>query len=290
MDPRFRPSLIDGEQLGARHALAIPPTALAGLGGAQLARVPGSSIDFQDYREYQPGDDLRRIDWSIYARTDRLTVKLFREEVNPHLDLILDGSRSMDLEGTAKITGLLRLAGVFAMAALNARCTHTLWLARDGFRKLPNGSDRPATWDGLTFDGKRSLDEEFAVAPPKLRRQGIRVLLSDLLWPGNPQLTLRRLAEGAAAVYVVQLLARDDAQPPARGNLRLLDSENDSTFDVFIDAGVEQRYRDALGRHQQSWHLACRQAGARLATVIAEDLTAPASLRPLEEAQMLTPA
>ena len=290
MDPRFRPALIDGEQLGSRHALHIPPTALAGVGGAQLARVPGSSIDFQDYREYQPGDDLRRIDWSIYARTDRLTVKLFREEVNPHLDLILDGSRSMDLEGTEKITGLLRLAGVFAMAALNARCTHTLWLARDGFRKLPNGSERPSAWDGLSFDGTRSLDEEFTVAPPKLRRQGIRVLLSDLLWPGNPQLTLRRLAEGAAAVYIVQLLARDDAQPPTRGNLRLLDSESGGTFDLFIDAAVEQRYRDALSRHQQAWHLACRQSGARLATLIAEDLGPLTSLRPLEETQMLAPA
>src|SRR5271156_7116709 len=112
MDSAFRQSLRDGEQLGARYALQVPQSAASGTIGARAGRQAGSSIDFQDYREYQPGDDLRFIDWGIYARTDRLTVKLFREEVTPHLDLILDGSRAMGLSDTGKGEALARLAAL----------------------------------------------------------------------------------------------------------------------------------------------------------------------------------
>ena len=290
MNASFRSALLAGEQLGQRYALSVPQAALTGLSGAQLARHPGSSLDFQDYREYEPGDDLRRIDWNVFARTDKLTVKLFREEVNPHLDLLIDGSRSMNLEDSRKAEALLKLAAVFATAAENSRCTHTAWLAAGGFQKIPNGTERPSLWDGIHFDGARPLAEEFAVAPPKLRRAGIRVLLGDLFWPGNPSPTLRRLAEGAAAVFVVQVFAQADAEPPEQGNLRMVDSESGEMVEIFVDAMVAQRYRDDLARHQQAWHLACRQMGARMTTLIAEPLLTADSLRSLEETEILTPA
>ena len=110
MRDELRQALRAGEQLGLRYALQIPQVAASGWTGTRTGRRAGSSIDFQDYREYQPGDDLRFIDWGIYARTDRLTVKLFREEVTPHLDLILDGSRSMNLENTAKAIAAAKIS------------------------------------------------------------------------------------------------------------------------------------------------------------------------------------
>ncbi len=81
MDDRIRQYLITGEQVGARYSLAAPRNAPSGAAGAQLGRSIGSSLEFMDHREYQPGDDLRRIDWSAYARSDNLTVRLYREEV-----------------------------------------------------------------------------------------------------------------------------------------------------------------------------------------------------------------
>src|ERR1700679_1444928 len=120
MDSAIRQALRDGEKLGLRYALQIPQAAAGGWTGSRSGRRAGSSIDFQDYREYQRGDDLRFIDWGIYARTDRLTVKLYREEVTPHLDLILDGSRSMTLEDSAKPDAVARLAALLATAAANA--------------------------------------------------------------------------------------------------------------------------------------------------------------------------
>src|ERR1022692_4299023 len=116
MDPAIRQALRDGEKLGLRYALQIPQVAASGWTGARSGRRAGSSIDFQDYREYQPGDDLRFIDWGIYSRSDRLVVKLYREEVTPHLDVILDGSASMNLMDTAKATAVAELAALLATA------------------------------------------------------------------------------------------------------------------------------------------------------------------------------
>jgi len=288
MEPAIRQALSDGEKLGLRYALQIPQVAASGWTGTRSGRRAGSSIDFQDYREYQPGDDLRFIDWGIYARTDRLTVKLFREEVTPHLDLILDGSRSMNLADTAKGNAVARLAALLATSAANAQCTQAVWLSGEGFQRLPNDTLTPSAWDKLELDSPRTPDQSFEIMPPKFRRLGVRVLVSDLLWPGEPLQILRRLRDGAAALFVIQLLARDDATPPEQGNLRVVDSETGEESEIYIDSSIARQYADNLARLQQSWSDACRQCGAHLTTIVAEDLEN--SLGELEALQLLVPA
>jgi uncharacterized protein (DUF58 family) len=284
----MRQALREGEQLGLRYSLQIPETTASGLAGSRLGRRAGSSIDFQDYREYQPGDDLRFIDWGVYARTDRLTVKLFREEVTPHLDLILDGSRSMSLEGSVKPEATARLAALLATAAANAQCTRAVWVSGEGFHRLDHDVHPPSTWDRLELDSPRNLDQSHAILSPKLRRLGLRVLISDLLWPGHPVQTIRRLRDGAAALFVIQVLGRDDATPPEHGSLRLIDSETGETTEMYVDSNVAQQYRESLARLQQSWDDACRQCGARMTTLIAEDLDQ--SLDRLQALQLVEPA
>jgi hypothetical protein len=124
--------------------------------------------------------------------------------------------------------------------------------------------------------------------PPKLRRLGVRVLVSDLLWPGNPAAILRRLRDGAAALFVIQLLAREDKTPPEHGNLRVIDSETGGESEIYIDSAVAKQYADNLAQLQQSWDDACRQCGAHMTTLIAEDLET--SLGELQALQLLTPA
>ena len=288
MDSALREALRAGEQFGLRYALQIPQAAASGWTGPRSGRRAGSSIDFQDYREYQPGDDLRFIDWGIFARSDRLTIKLFREEVTPHLDLILDGSRSMNLEDTAKASAVAQLAALLATAATNAQCTQAVWLSGEGFQRLPNDTLTPSAWDKLELESKRTPEQSFEILPPKFRRLGVRVLVSDLLWPGEPIQLLRRLREGAAALFVVQLLARDDATPPEHGNLRVVDCETGAESEIYIDSGIAKQYADNLAQLQQSWADACRQCGAHMTTIIAEDLEN--SLKELETIQLLMPA
>ena len=181
-----------------------------------------------------------------------------------------------------------KLAAILAVAAANAQCSRAVWLSGEGFNRLGNDAHPPASWDGLEINSKRTVDQAFDILSPKLRRLGIRVLISDLLWPGNPVQTIRRLREGAAALFVIQLLGRDDVTPPDHGSIRLVDSETEEITEVFVDAAVRKQYEDNLARLQQSWADACREGGARLTTLVAEDLEN--SIAELEAVQLLMPA
>ena len=282
-----RSYLIEGERAGMRYALEPPRAASAALAGLHLGRQAGASLEFRDHRDYQPGDDLRRIDWNAFARSDRLTVKLYREEISPHLDVVLDASRSMALEGAAKARAAIGLSAAFAVAAENAGYSHNAWLARAHVEPVANGSNRPALWRSLALDFRGNPAEALTRAASGFRRQGMRVLISDLLWLGEPMAVLQSLAHGAASLVVAQTLASADADPPERGRVRLLDSETDERREIFIDDGAIRRYRDALSRHQQNWHRACRQIGAVMVNIIAEEIVADWNLEALVKAGVL---
>ena len=288
MDEAYRQYLIDGERAGARYALTAPRNVPFGIAGSQMGKRPGSSLEFIDYREYQPGDDLRRIDWGGFARSDKLTVKLYRDEVSPHLDVVIDGSCSMALEDSPKAQATLGLAAVFATAASNVGYSHTAWIAGDGCQQVDNGADRPSIWDGLDFTYREDLSRSFVILPPAWRPFGLRVLLSDLLWSADPLTVLAQFAERATAVVVVQVLAEADVNPTERGNIRLVDSETETVQEIFVDAAAEKRYSDALARHQESWHLAAKQTGAIMTTVIAEQILSDWRLEALVAAEVLT--
>ncbi|MDX2030903.1 MAG: DUF58 domain-containing protein [Blastocatellia bacterium] len=283
-----RTALLEGERAGMRYGLAPPRTTTARSAGLHLGRQAGASLEFREHREYQPGDDLRRIDWNAFARSDKLTVKLHREEISPHLDIALDGSRSMGLAGTAKSRAAIGLASAFAVAAANAGHSHRAWLAGARCEPIVNGTRRPATWEAIELDYAGSSAEGLLQAAPSFRRQGMRLLISDLLWMAEPLTILQRLAESACGVIVAHLLAAADLQPPERGRLRLVDSETDEQREIFIDDAAIRRYRDALARHQQAWSQACRQAGAVFIPLVAEELVADWNLEAFVKAELLT--
>jgi uncharacterized protein (DUF58 family) len=287
MDERLRQYLVEGERAGMRYALGLPRQAPVGLAGSALGSRTGSSLEFKDYRDYQPGDDLRHIDWNAFARSDQLSIKLFREEVHPHLDVVLDASRSMDLEDSSKGRATLGLAAFFAAAAANAGYSHAAWLLGPEYRPVANGQAPPPLWDGIDFGYQGVPEEAPGQNPPAWRPRGLRVLLSDLFWLGEPLATLRPLAERAAVVVVVQVLAAADVDPPAAGNLRLVDSETGQRRELRVDEGVVRRYREALARHQQNWSRACRQVGAVFTTAVAETLLRDWKLDDLVKAEVL---
>lgn len=285
MTPEQRQHLAAGERAGLRYALALPRRTPAGGAGAVGGRRAGASLEFRDYRDYQAGDDLRHVDWSAYARSDQLTVKLYREEVTPHVDVVVDGSRSMALAGSAKEEATLALAGFFAAAAGNAGYTHAAWLLGEALRPIDNGTRPPSLWEGIDFTHRAG--PAVSLGGSGWRPRGMRVLLSDLLWEGDPLAALRPFAEGAALAVVVQLLAAADVNPAEGGNLRLVDSETEAMREVYVDAAAVRRYRAALARHQENWHNACRQAGAIFTTLVAEELLRGWRLDELVAAEVL---
>ncbi len=264
---------VEAAELAAlRYVLAVPRRSAPA--GSRLGRGTGSSLEFQEHREYQPGDDLRHLDWSAYGRSDRLIVKLFREEIQPHVDLLLDGSRSMAVAGSPKAAATAGLAAFLARAAAQAGLSTSVWLAADGCRRLADGDGGGRQLADLDFEHRGSLRRSLDRVPPRWRPRGIRLLLSDLLWDDPPRSVLARLARGSAAVWVVQLLAADDVDPGAHagGFGRLQDAETGETRDLLLDAAAIERYRRAFAAHRESWHRACREAGATMVTLVAERL------------------
>jgi len=282
-----RQRLMQGQQLGSRYALTAPDRIPMGLSGAQLGHRAGSSLEFKEHREYQLGDDIRRIDWQAYARTDRLHVKQYREEVNPHVDLLIDGSRSMALAGTAKADATLALSAALVTAAANTGYSHAAWTTTAGCKPIDNGRGEAMTWGDIAFASTEALDESILRLPPAWRAQSIRVLISDLLFLGDPLSILQPIAANASMVVVVQVLAQVDADPPQRGSLRLSDCETHELREVFIDAVAQQRYRAALAGHLEQWHRAAVQVGAVMTTFIAERFITTQDLEPLVAAEVL---
>lgn len=279
--------LAAGELAGGRYVLSTPRRLPLGAAGMRPGGRSGSSLEFKEHRDYQPGDDLRHVDWNAYARSDQLVVKHFHEEVNPRLDLVLDASRSMALPGSDKARAALGLASLFTTAAGNAGFAHAVWGTRGGFHLLAGSEGRPATWEPVAFEDRGGPAAALAQQPPAWQPRGIRVLLSDLLWLGEPHAFLGFMAQRATAVVVVQILAQADLHPPERGSVRLTDVETDRIHELLVDDAVLRRYRAALERHQQQWHLACRQVGAVFTTVVAERIVRDWRLDELVAAEVL---
>jgi uncharacterized protein (DUF58 family) len=277
--PSIRAGLLQGRALGLRYRLALPRAALHGRNGVRLGVGAGASLDFHDYRDYHPGDDLRHLDWNVYARSDREVVKLFREEVAPHLDLVLDHS--------PKALAAATLAAACATAAEQAHCTRTVWLAGERIDALPNSRDDPAAWPSFAFTACAVPGAALLHRAPAWRLHGVRVLISDLLWPADPAPLLSRLANGAAALTVIQLLADEEESPTPRGACRLEDVECGDYADLLVDTTACAAYAAALARHRESWSTACRACGAAFVTVTAERLAANGRLPALEASGLL---
>ncbi len=281
----------EGVRLGSARRLRLPRDSMRGSTGGRLGVSAGSSLDFHDYREYHPGDDLRHLDWGVYARSDKEIVKLYREEVEPKLDIVLDTSASMDLADTRKGDAALMLAAALGAAALGAACTPSLWLAENMLEPSPSPRGAsPEEWRVNGFGEASTPYDALVGAAPPFRRNGIRVFISDLLWPGEPAKALARLADGASALFVVQLLAASEEEPPEHGRYRLDDVETGETLDVFLDGPALETYRATLAAHRERWSRACAAAGAVFTSVTDVAVVSDTRFEALERAGLLETA
>jgi uncharacterized protein (DUF58 family) len=232
----------------APYRLAWPTTPASGRAGDRLGRGTGSSLEFQDFRDYVPGDDLRHVDWRAYARTDRLQVRLYREEVSPTLDVVADLSASMaSTEAKEAAVRDLVDAAAYWMEAAGGRART---IAAGGGALDDPGRARFET------DGSEGL-----VPREALRPRGLRLLASDFLFPADPAPAIRRMADGAARLYVVQVLDPWEIDPTPAGAVTLLDAESPERLDLVLDAGAVARYRRRLRALCDAVERATRAAG-----------------------------
>lgn len=286
----YRAAIAEGERVGSSHVLVPPRTIAAGAGGARISRRAGGSLEFRDHRDYEPGDDLRHLDWSVFARSDRLTVKQFHEEISPFVEILVDGSRSMALAGTRKAEATLAIAAMLAAAAANAAFPYALSLVRDRLQRVAGGSAPPTSWSAIAFDHAGTPADAIASEARTLRPLSMRFFISDLLWPGEPQVIAAALAQNATATVIIQVLGNDDAHPELRGGWRVVDAETNEFREVFFDAAAAAQYRDALARHRELWDESARYTRAVVARCIAEEVERNLVFDDLAAAEILRPA
>ncbi len=227
--------------------------------GERRSPRKGHSVEFSDYRPYGPGDDLRYVDWNIYGRLDRLYVKLFVDEEDLCLHLLLDASASMGVGDPSKLAYAARLAAALGfvglvnhervgVGALRGRLAEGWAPARGRTQAVPLMD----FLGRLRSGGGTSLNESLATYALRAREAGLAVLVSDLLDPGGYERGLKALLERRFDVHVIHLLAAEEMSPTFGGDLRLLDLETGEERDLTLDGealrGYRQRLHDFLER------------------------------------------
>jgi uncharacterized protein (DUF58 family) len=232
----------------------------------------GTSLEFADYRRYTPGDDLRYLDWGIYARSDRLYVKLFREEVDLFAYVFVDASASMAFPSTQTKflpAGHIAAALSYVVLANHDHVKLHLLGSSSPSAASPFYRGRRRMADCVNFMNSTSPTGPLELAPVlaehlrRLRRPGKAILLSDFLMPaGSYQQGLNLLRGFNLDIAVIQVLSRQEVDPslPA-GSLALVDSESQSELRFQWDGGTRREYQARLAQHNLEIRSFCHQSG-----------------------------
>ena len=237
--------------------------ARGGAGGSRASRMLGTSAEFSDFREYAPGDDIRRIDWNAYARFDKLFLKLFMEEQEAHITILLDGTASMG----EKWPCACQIAEAYAYAALSGGDRVRIAIAGEGgVSAAPFGAGRrdylrlSSFAAAYTPKGQADLSQLVRALTPYPK--GLTLTISDFLWEDAGQKLFSALRFRGQEVCAVQVLAPQELRPAYSGALRLLDSEGAPAHSLTVDERLLRQYQDRLNRFLLSVRENCHKNGA----------------------------
>ena len=228
----------------------------------------GTSIEFADYRDYTRGDDLRRLDWNVYARLEKPFIKLLEEEEDLTVHILLDASESMNWpqDGMGRVGGAasvvdahkfrygVRLAAALAHIGLTTgdRVSVSLLAGNRVFDRWGPVRGRGQTLSMLTWmehlqtAGMTNLNAALADYAVRGGRAGLVLLIGDMLSPGGYRDGLNALQGRGHEVAIIHLLSPDEVEPVIVGDIRLIDSETGAGQDVTVDGAMRNLYARRL--------------------------------------------
>jgi uncharacterized protein (DUF58 family) len=240
------------------------------------SRRLGSSLEFADYRNYASGDDPRRIDWSIYGRLDRLMTKLYEEEEDLEVTILVDSSASMRWKGqgeklASKWTLARQVAAALAYLGLQGldriglcyfdsslRAESGLFRGRQAFASVVRFLQNPPA----SGDGGTDLAESLSRFVRRNRRPGLAIVLSDCLDPAGYERGLSAITNRHFALHLVHLFHPQECDPEENGDLLVRDSETGVEFPVTGSPALRIAYQQEVRRFREGLKTWCSRRSA----------------------------
>jgi len=236
--------------------------------GERLSKRKGQSVEFADYRNYVVGDDLRFLNWNLFARLDKLFIRLFLEEEDLHFYILLDNSLSMDFGDPTKLRFAKQLAAALGFVGLVNQDRVVIEAFNDRLtQSMPPLRGRRSLWRMLDFlnkvepAGPSDLKRALKAFSLKAAGKGVVVLLSDFMDKGGYEEALRYLVARQMDVYAIQILSHEEIEPEVVGDLKLVDVEDDDVAEITVSKALLQRYKKNLEAYRAKLYEFCTRRG-----------------------------
>lgn len=232
-------------------AIAMNTKMTHGMGGGRKSNAKGTSVEFSDYREYIPGDDIRRIDWGAYGRLDKLYIKRFMEEKEGIFQIFIDTSKSMDFGEPKKSRTALQLSGALAYLVLNN--LDRVYVSEMQETNLTQGKGRAGRQafqaimrelERIEFDGGTNLNQ--AIMKRQYHGSGVTIIISDFLDRQGIEEAVKYLTYKKQQIILIQVLARQEIEIDGEGAVNLLDIETGEEVRLNLNRATIQQYTQAL--------------------------------------------
>ena len=256
-------------------------SSLAGyFGGKHLVRTYGQTVEFADYREYQLGDDIRRIDWNLYSRFEKYFLKLFTDERQMQVQIFLDCSGSMGKDSPQKAEYAVAATAALGFLAVQNMDKLSVYLMRGERAEDPFGTivgknsffRAVGSLESVEFDGDTDMAACITGCPNISENNGLTVIVSDFCTESDWKKAVDYLCYKKRQVLLLQVLTPDELDPGYEGRVHLMDSESDSIEDprnmkLRITRGMLEAYREALKDFREDMHTFCNKREAGYITV-----------------------
>lgn len=236
--------------------------------GERRSKRKGQSVEFADFRNYVAGDDLRLLDWNLYARLDKLILKLFLEEEDLHFHALIDSSLSMDFGNPTKLDYAKQLAAALGFVGLiRADRVRVETLNQGVSERSPAYRGRASVWrmiqqvEAIQPAGETQLArgvKNFCLRNPG---RGVVVLISDLMDRKGFETALKYFVSHQMDCFVIQILSQEELEPDVKGDLRLVDCEDQHEAEITVSAPLLRKYQQTLNGFVGSVQQFCAKRG-----------------------------
>ncbi len=221
--------------------------------GERRSKRKGQSVEFADFRNYVPGDDLRFIDWNLYARMDRLFLKLFLEEEDLHVYILIDASTSMEFGEPTKLQYAKQLAAALGYIGLTRADRVKIESLGTSHRNPgPVLRGRASVWRMVEHLNSIRRGENIPLAEGvknfciRNQSKGILILITDLMDKSGYEKALKLLVAQQMDFYLLHVLSPEELNPEIKGDLRLVDAEDADVAEVTVSRPLLDRYKRTL--------------------------------------------